>query len=293
VSYSTVLAKMNELCATAFMMGALGAELRLQQSGAVGDPGIRPALKDAVRGLGLDGIDALEPAQRAVVIAQLTYTLQEALDLIREPERAAGWAYQDAAILQERGRGSRAMAQVIAGLAQQRPALATLLERGPRFLDIGTGVAFIAIAAAKLWPEMRVTGIDIWEPALKLAESNIAAEGVGDRVSLRRQSVAEIDDEAAFDLVWMPSMFLPLPVIEAALPRVVRSLAPGGMLILGTYAPASGPFGRFARKLLTVRSGGHPWDQEEMAERLLRLGLVDIEPVTLTSATYGVLARKR
>jgi hypothetical protein len=42
-----------------------------------------------------------------------------------------------------------------------------------------------------------------------------------------------------------------------------------------------------------VRSGGHPWDQEEMAERLLRLGLVDIEPVTLTSATYGVLARKR
>lgn len=185
------------------------------------------------------------------------------------------------------------MGQVIAGLAQRRPALAAVLEAEPRFLDIGTGVAFIAIEAAKLWPTMKVTGIDIWEPALKLAESNIAAEGVGDRVSLRRQSVAELDEEEAFDLVWMPSMFLPLSVIERALPRVVRALAPGGSLILGTYAPPPGPFGRFTSKLLTVRSGGYPWDQEEMTAHLRRLDLVDIEPVMLTSTTYGVLARKR
>ena len=258
MSYPSIQAKMNELCATAFMMGALGAELRLQQEGAAGDAQIRAVLKDAVGAIGVDGIEALEPPQRAVVIGQLTYALQEALDLIREPQRAAGWSYEDATILQDRGRGSRAMGQVIASLAQRRPPLAALLEAGPRFLDIGTGVAFIAIEAAKRWPKMQVTGIDIWEPALKLAESNIAAEGVGDRVRLRRQSVAEIDDEAAFDLVWMPSMFLPLPVIEAALPRVVRALAPGGMLILGTYAPPPGPFGRFASKLLTVRSGGIP-----------------------------------
>ncbi|HWE76752.1 MAG TPA: class I SAM-dependent methyltransferase [Stellaceae bacterium] len=292
MSYPSILAKMNELCATAFMMGALGAELRLQQEGVAGDTQIRAVLKDAVGALGLDGIDALEPAQRAVVIGQLTYALQEALDLIREPQRAAGWAYQDAAILQDRGRGSRAMGQVIAGLARQYPPLAAVLDAGPRFLDIGTGVAFIAIEAAKLWPKMKVTGIDIWEPALKLAASNIANEGVGDRVTLRRQSVAELDDEEAFDLVWMPSMFLPLPVIEAALPRVVRALARGGALILGTYAPPPGPFGRFTSKLLTVRSGGHAWDQEEMTARLRQLDLVDIEPVMLTSTTHGVLARK-
>jgi 2-polyprenyl-3-methyl-5-hydroxy-6-metoxy-1,4-benzoquinol methylase len=292
VSYPSILAKVNELCAAAFMMGALGAELRLEQEGGKGDLQIRAAIKEAVGAIGLDGLEALEPAQRAVAIGQLTYALQEALDLIREPQRAAGWAYQDATILMDRGRGSRAMGQVIAGLAQRRPALAALLEAECRFLDIGTGVGFIAIEAAKRWPKMSVTGIDIWEPALKLAESNIAAEGVAERVNLRRQSIAELDDEGAFDLIWMPSMFLPLPVIEAALPRVVRALAPGGALILATYAPPPGPFGRFTRKLLTVRSGGHPWDQEEMTAYLRRLDIVDIEPVTLTSTTYGVLARK-
>jgi SAM-dependent methyltransferase len=292
MSYPTILAMINELCATAFMMGALGAELRLRQGGAAGDPEIRNILKDAIGALSLGNIDALEPSQRAVIVAQLTYALQEALDLIREPERPAGWAYQDATILQDRGRGSRAMAHIIADLARQRPKFAALLEREPRFLDIGTGVAFIAIEAAKLWPKMRITGIDIWDPALKLAETNIAGEGLQDRIALRRQSVAEIDDESAFDLIWMPSMFLPLKVIELALPRVVRALSSGGMLILGTYAPALGPFGRFASRLLTVRSGGHPWDQSEMKDRLVPLGLVDIEPVVLTSTTHGVLARK-
>jgi hypothetical protein len=87
-------------------------------------------------------------------------------------------------------------------------------------------------------------------------------------------------------------MFLPIEVIEAALPRVARALSPGGMLILGTYAPAPGPFGQFASKLLTVRSGGHPWGQAEMEARLASLDFVDIEPLMLTSTTHGVLARK-
>jgi cyclopropane fatty-acyl-phospholipid synthase-like methyltransferase len=63
--------------------------------------------------------------------------------------------------------------------------LAALL-RDCRFLDIGTGVGWLAIEAAKTWPGMRVVGLDIWEPSLQLAATNISAEGLTDRVTLRR-----------------------------------------------------------------------------------------------------------
>jgi hypothetical protein len=46
-------------------------------------------------------------------------------------------------------------------LARQRPALAGLLENC-RFLDIGTGVGWLAIKAAKTWPGMRSISVTLW-----------------------------------------------------------------------------------------------------------------------------------
>ncbi len=291
MSYQPLLAKVLELADTVKLIGALGAELRLRQMNVSGDPRVRAALKEMVATLGPDMLEGVDPSQLAVVIGQISYNLQEALDLMREPERAPGWSYDDPAILQDRGRGSAAMAGIFNNLARTRPALAAVLTGERCLLDIGTGVAWIAIAAAKAWPGMRVVGIDIWGPALTLAESNIAAEGMQHRITLRRQSVAEIEDEKAFDLVWMPSMFLPRDVVNAALPRVVKAMRPGGMLVFGMYAAAPGPHGEAAAKLLTVRSGGYPWAQDEFQAKLEALGLQNIEFVMLTGTTRGVLAR--
>jgi SAM-dependent methyltransferase len=154
--------------------------------------------------------------------------------------------------------------------------LAILLENC-RFLDIGTGVGWLAIEAAKTWPGMQVVGIDIWEPSLQLAATNVAAEGMQDRITLRRQSVAEIDDEAAFDLIWLSSPFLSRVIVDRALPRVVRALAPGGFLVFGIFASRPGPLNQALTDLLTIRSGGHPWRSEEVEERLRALGLRNVE----------------
>jgi 2-polyprenyl-3-methyl-5-hydroxy-6-metoxy-1,4-benzoquinol methylase len=200
-------------------MGVLGAELRLRQMGKEGHPRVREALRAVLDSLEPGLLDGLEPGQVAAIIGRLTYGLQDALDLIREPERAPGWAYTDPAVLQERGRGSRAVVRNIANLARQRPALAATLSNA-KFLDVGTGVGWLAIEAAKTWPEMQIIGLDIWEPSLELARTNIAAEGMQNRITLRRQSVTDIEDEATFDIIWMPGPFLPREAVNSALPRV-------------------------------------------------------------------------
>jgi SAM-dependent methyltransferase len=276
MSHSALLAKTRELVSAAETMGALGAELRLRQMGQDGDPRVRGALQAVLRNLEPGLLDGLDSGQIAAIIGQVTYALQEALDLIREPERAPGWGYKDPTILQERGRGSRAAARYFANLAKQRPALAGLLGNC-RFLDIGTGVGWLAIEAAKTWPGMRVVGLDIWEPSLQLAATNIAAEDLQERITLRRQSVTEIDDEAAFDLVWLPSPFLSREVVDSALPRVVRALAPGGFLLFGMFGSRADPLNQTLTDLLTIRSGGHPWRSHEVEECLRGLGLRNVE----------------
>jgi SAM-dependent methyltransferase len=267
MGYPALLAKTNELVSAAQTMAALGAELRLRQMGEDGDPSVRGALQAVLGNLEPGLLDGLEPGQIAATVGLATYALQEALDLVRKPERAPGWSYKEPAILQERGRGSRAVARNFANLARQRPALARLLENC-RFLDIGTGVGWLAIEAAKTWPGMRVVGLDIWEPSLQLAATNVVAEGVQDRITLRRQNVAEIKDEAAFDLIWLPSPFLSREVVDRALPRVVRALAPGGFLVFGIFALRPDPLNQALTDLQTIRSGGHPWRSEEVEERL-------------------------
>jgi precorrin-6B methylase 2 len=273
-------------------MGALGAELRLRQKGEDGDPRIRDAMKSVLENLEPGLFDGVEPNQAASVSSRLNFALQDALEFMNDPDRAPGWGYTDPKVLQERGRDSAFVARNIASLGQERPALESALSEG-EFLDVGTGVGWLAIEAAKLWPNMRIVGLDIWEPALKLAEANISAEGLQDRITLRRQSVSEIDDDAAFNVIWLPAGFLPQHVVNDALPRLNLALKPGGFLVCGGLAPSSESLSQSLSDLQIIRQGGHPWRVEEITERLNGTGFEDIEYVKGERGnTSRVLARR-
>lgn len=276
MSFPELFSKTLDLIAAAQTMGVLGAELRLRQMGKEGHPRIRESLRRVLDTLEPGLLNGLEPDQIATIVGQLTYGLQEALDLIREPERAPGWAYTDTAILQERGRGSGAVVRNITNLARHRPALAAALTDG-KFLDIGTGVGWLAIEAAKTWSGMQIVGLDIWEPSLELARINIAAEGLQNRITLRRQSVTDINDEAAFNIIWMPSPFLPREAVISALPRIARALTPAGFFLFGMFPTRPNPLSWALSELLTVRSGGHPWKFDEVRNQLGAAGFYDIE----------------
>lgn len=292
MGYPELLAKTREFSKTAQLMGALGAELRLRQMGKNCDAQVRDAMTAVLDKLEPGLLDGLEPGQVASIIGHLSSAFQDALEFMNEPDRAPGWGYTDPAILQERGRGSRSIPRHFASLARQRPALDTALSDGD-FLDVGTGVGWLAIEAARLWPRMRIVGLDIWEPSLKLAETNIAAEGLQDRIELRRQSVTEMEDEAAFDVIWLPGVFLPQDVADAALPRLNRALRPGGFLIWGGISSHLGALSQSLSALQIIRHGGHPWQADEVTQQLRENGFSDIEFIEESAGNNSrILARR-
>jgi methylase of polypeptide subunit release factors len=93
---------------------------------------------------------------------------------------------------------SRRIVRDIDMLATQRPDIRVTLRQPGAFLDVRTGVGWLAIGAAHSWPARRVVGIDSWESALTLAHKNLSQSGVADRGELRSQKVEHLDDQKTF-----------------------------------------------------------------------------------------------
>jgi cyclopropane fatty-acyl-phospholipid synthase-like methyltransferase len=191
--------------------------------------------------------------------------LKQALDLLEEPSRAPGWAYTDPGVLDGWGRGSTAVPGMIAKVAPEIGQVTSLL-------DVGTGVGLLAVAATQVWPDTTVVGIDTWDASLDRARKNVADAGLTDRIELRNQHVADIDDVERFDCVWVPTFFLPDEVLATALPGLVRSLRPGGWIVLGRFLRLPDPVADAMLDLRTYRFGGCLLDEARSVELLEQAG---------------------
>ena len=163
------------------------------------------------------------------------------------------------------------------------PQMAGLAERlatpGARMLDIGTGTAALAVGYAETFPQLQVLGLDVMERALQLAAQTIAASSAADRVSVRRQDVAEFADDDGFDLTWIPAPFIPPPAFRAGLPRVVAALRPDGWLIVGHGKFGEDPTDDAINRLKTIAFGGTALDDAGAQELLRSHGLTDVGTV--------------
>jgi len=292
MSFEAVMHVAQRLSASMEALAAIGAELRLRHDGTAADPRTRQLLQQIVDGIDPNLFDGVTPEQEAIVLAIIRTGFHQAVDLLDNPARAPGWLHQDPAILQAIGQMSRRIVHQIDAFAANRPRLKETVERGGAFLDIGTGAGWLAIEAAQVWPAMQVVGIDIWEPSLALARSNIAASGLHDRVTLRNQSVVDIDDRDAFTVVWYPAPFLPFEIAATALENAYRALVPGGWLVFGIFPPPPDPLGEALTALKIVRCGGHPWTKPEVEERLLGLGFEQVETFSPGSVSWLAFGRK-
>ena len=198
----------------------------------------------------------------------------------------------DPAVLQTIGKMSTRIVHQIQAFSAQCPDLHSTLRSPGTFLDIGTGVGWLAIEAAQVWPALNVVGIDIWEPSLQLARANIVASGAQARVALRSRNVVDLDDEETFSVVWYPAPFLPLHIAATAMQNACRALIPGGWLIFGIFPPQPDPLGEALTALRVVRCGGHPWTLPEVETRLHELGLEKIETYLPGSVSMLVFGRK-
>ncbi|HEY5884768.1 MAG TPA: 50S ribosomal protein L11 methyltransferase [Pyrinomonadaceae bacterium] len=70
---------------------------------------------------------------------------------------------------------------------------------GGSFLDVGTGTGILAIAAAKLFPKVRVEAYDIDDDAIAIAAENARLNGVADQIMFRTGTI-DVSTQSA-DLV--------------------------------------------------------------------------------------------
>lgn len=99
-------------------------------------------------------------------------------------------------------------------------------------LDVGCGSGILALAAAKLWPDARVTATDILPEAVEATWRNAEHNNLSGRIRTLRSdgySHAEIQTQKPYDLILCN-------IVSELLIRMTgdaeKNLADGGMLIL-------------------------------------------------------------
>jgi SAM-dependent methyltransferase len=277
MSFDSLIATSQRLNTSVEALAALAAELRIRQEGLAADPVVRRLLQQIVEQIEPRLLNDIDPQQAGTALAFIQAFFRQATDLLENPARPPGWAFDDPVVLQAQGQASRLVVRTIEMLAAQRPAVAELLRRPGAFLDVGSGVGWLAIEAARTWPAMKIVGIDPWEPAMALARKNLAEHGMTQRVELRSQSVEQLQDRDAFTLAWLAGPFIARQNVALALRNVHRALVPDGWLVFGLYQPPPSPLGQALTNLRIVRSGGHPWSAQEAEQQMNAVGYQQVE----------------
>lgn len=248
-------------------ISAIGAYLAL---GDGGDAATRAALLDVIKAAGIDDIDALQPQEKAMVQNMVNLFFALAREILESPERPAGWTYTDPVVLEGMGRGSSMLPPVMAQATEHFGPVSS-------FLDVGTGVGWLAIAAAGVWPQAKVVGLDIWDASIERARAHVEESGLSDRVEIRKQDVTALDETDTYDGVWLPMFFFIEDVLRLAIERVLAALKPEGWIVVGRYMPLPDPLAQAAADLRTVRGGGTPLSSDRTVEMLTEAGFADVK----------------
>jgi SAM-dependent methyltransferase len=292
MSFDTLMSAVRRLTESTESLAVLGAELRLRRDAVSGDPRLRELLTRVATAIEPSLLDGLDAVQESIAHGAIETSFRQAADLLERPARPPGWFYDDPLVLEAQGLASRLNVGAIAAIAEQRPPLAAILKSPGTFLDVGTGVARLAIEVARRWPALRVVGVDPWRPALTIAHQNVAESGLAGRIELRAERAGDLTDNNAYSLAWLPAPFFPITATKDVFARIAEMLAPGGWLIVGFYPHGTTSLANALGELHAVRAGGHRWTAGEIDERLRRAGFVAVEAVSPTSPVHFVLGRK-
>lgn len=277
--------------ALAAMIGTMRDALTVPVADVLASAPERTAVLEAAGLVERDGDDlALHPVLREQAGASAASAVAARLSSLRQAVAAAaregtapandGWAGQDDEVVLNQGRASAATGHVLAmKIVPRLTGLAGRLdEQGARVLDVGTGVAALAVALAEALPRVQVVGIDVVHRVLDLARRELAAAGeAAGRVSVRRQDVAELAEPSAYDLVWLPAPFLSEAALGAALPRLIDALRPGGWIVAGTNPAPEDALVQAVARWTAVLNGGNSYDTGRMAESLTASGLREVQ----------------
>jgi hypothetical protein len=286
--YELIAKLVRQLNAAAGKLALIGAALKIGR-GAIMDSEIADLIRENITLILGDATDTLNDQETSILIDMVEMGLAEAAELLKNPCRSGEWRVADSALLQAQGRVSGQVFQRICALAADRPLLGKALNG--RFLDVGTGVAGIALEAAKARPSLTIQGIDIWEPALNLALENVRNSPYSDRISIRRLNITELPAEPRYTLIWLPTMFMRRTVVEAALDRIAAASLKDAYVIASCYTVPSDRDAAAFVALRILRSGGERIEHPEIEKMLSLRGFINVESDVSPLATFTLGCR--
>jgi 2-polyprenyl-3-methyl-5-hydroxy-6-metoxy-1,4-benzoquinol methylase len=284
IDLSVVVARLST---SADALAALAAALDARATGHALDPAIQPHINATLSALGIrDAVADLPADELQPLLGRLrAYALTDA-KLMYAGSRGSGWNHNQPKILEAAGDATAGFARQLK--ARIAPKLDGLLDRlaapDAAFLDIGVGVAALSIGMARQWPSLRIVGLDPLPQAIALARQRICQAGLADHIELR--------EHAGFDLVWLPSVFIPIAVVTTVIERAHQALKPGGWLLVPTMKPSGDDLTMALARLRTAMFGGGVTTSSEMEALLFDHGLADVRtlpspPAAITSLVVG------
>ncbi len=131
-----------------------------------------------------------------------------------------------------------------------------------RMLDVGSGVGGYVLTALSLLPGMRATTLELVPEVAAVARQRAHDLGVADRADIRVMDARRFHAWDEFDAAFWAQPFFPEETRTEVLAMILRSLRPGGVLVLQQLdaEPAGGPErAAFTLARLVARSARLPF----------------------------------
>ena len=184
-----------------------------------------------------------------------------------------GWSHTDDAIIEAQGTLTRHWTTRALPKLKFLPGLVPRLEApGASLLDVGAGAAGLSIALCRHFPRLRAVALEPAPHPAELGEKHVRQAGLANRIAIRRERVEEMQEDSAFDLAFLPQMFLPDAVVEEALRRIFRALKPGGWLLVAALSHDGPGTASAVNRLKNLLWGGNTRDVAQVKPLLQSAG---------------------
>ena len=279
------------------LLAALGLALDARLNGAPFDDEVASRTDAVLNALRVaDVVAEAAPSDLTPMLATIRSELLMGGRLLSDGSAAGRWRETERRLHQAFGDLSAGFGKLLhSRIAPELPGLSERLSApDAAFLDIGTGVGALALGMAGEWPGLNVVGIEPLPGVLAQARDNVAAAGCTDRIALRVGRGEDIADTSSFDLVFVPSAFIPEPEVDLVVERGAVALRPGGWLLLATVDPALEALPAALVRFRIATWGGTNFSDGAAEALLARCGLTDIRRVRgRPGMPFGFIAGRR
>lgn len=131
------------------------------------------------------------------------------------------------------------------------------IKKNSRVLDLGTGSGYLAFAIAMMYPECRITGLDIVAATLENNSIRAKSQNISNIVFTSYDGVIFPFEDNTFDIIVTRYALHHFPEIMKSFEEISRVLQPGGQLFISDPTPNDEDEERFVDTYMKMKDDGH------------------------------------